>query len=208
MKDAFVCFQGNITLGLFGEIAPLTVENLVGLMQGSLENRNGYTGAIFHRVIHNFMMQVGHQNLKINIRKHSSMINRFAVLATRCHQQGQALYKGDPWIEWKHNFISRWLINIFPILYATVPQHIKWMVVVIIVTRWSLLLLLLFFFECHDYHCYGYRTVTTIVVFVVGWWLLTTKWKRTWVLHLGNGIRRRNVPTSPQVGACLYCASV
>ena len=67
MIDSFVCFQGNITLGLFGEIAPLTVENLVGLMQGSLENSNGYSGAIFHRVIHDFMMQVSHQNLKINM---------------------------------------------------------------------------------------------------------------------------------------------
>ncbi len=50
--------QGNITLGLFGDIAPLTVQNLVGLMNGSLEAANGYTGAIFHRIIYDFMMQV------------------------------------------------------------------------------------------------------------------------------------------------------
>ena len=88
MIDSFVCFQGNITLGLFGEIAPLTVENLVGLMQGSRKNGNGYTGAIFHRVIHDFMMQVSHQNLKINInytRKHSSSVTRWIVIIYLIH---------------------------------------------------------------------------------------------------------------------------
>ena len=58
MCSSSLLVQGNITLGLFGEIAPRTVENLVGLMQGNIEDQTGYAGAIFHRIIYNFMMQV------------------------------------------------------------------------------------------------------------------------------------------------------
>ena len=46
--------QGNIEVKLFGDVAPKTVENMVGLV------KNGYyDGLIFHRVIKDFMLQGG-----------------------------------------------------------------------------------------------------------------------------------------------------
>jgi len=46
--------QGDITLKMFPEVAPLAVENFV------THSRNGYyDGLIFHRVIKNFMIQGG-----------------------------------------------------------------------------------------------------------------------------------------------------
>jgi len=46
--------EGSVTLLLFPELAPKTVENFVGLAQ-----ENYYDGIIFHRVIEDFMIQGG-----------------------------------------------------------------------------------------------------------------------------------------------------
>src|SRR5699024_12288149 len=46
--------RGSITLTLFPELAPKTVENFVGLAK-----ENYYNGIIFHRVISDFMIQGG-----------------------------------------------------------------------------------------------------------------------------------------------------
>ncbi|MCV7316627.1 peptidylprolyl isomerase [Mycolicibacillus parakoreensis] len=61
--------RGDITIALFGNHAPKTVDNFVGLAQGTAEysttNASGgstgpfYDGAIFHRVIAGFMIQGG-----------------------------------------------------------------------------------------------------------------------------------------------------
>ena len=61
--------RGDIKIALFGNHAPKTVANFVGLAQGtkdySTENASGgssgpfYDGVIFHRVIDGFMIQGG-----------------------------------------------------------------------------------------------------------------------------------------------------
>jgi cyclophilin family peptidyl-prolyl cis-trans isomerase len=61
--------RGDIKIALFGNHAPKTVANFVGLAQGtkeySTENASGstsgpfYDGAVFHRVIGGFMIQGG-----------------------------------------------------------------------------------------------------------------------------------------------------
>ncbi len=61
--------RGDIQIALFGNHAPKTVENFVGLAQGTKEyttkNAAGtsdgpfYDGAVFHRVIAGFMLQGG-----------------------------------------------------------------------------------------------------------------------------------------------------
>ena len=61
--------RGDIKIALFGNHAPKTVSNFVGLAQGtkdySTENASGsasgpfYDGAVFHRVIDGFMIQGG-----------------------------------------------------------------------------------------------------------------------------------------------------
>ena len=65
----FVTSEGNFTVRLFDEEAPRTVENFVGLAEGTKEwtdprtNRKVrqpyYDGGIFHRVIDGFMIQGG-----------------------------------------------------------------------------------------------------------------------------------------------------
>ena len=60
---------GDIVIDLFGNHAPVTVENFIGLAKGekdySSQNAKGeqsgpfYDGAIFHRIIDNFMIQGG-----------------------------------------------------------------------------------------------------------------------------------------------------
>ena len=65
----FVTSEGNFTVRLFDEEAPKTVENFVGLAEGTKQwtdpktnqkvTRPYYDGVIFHRVIDGFMVQSG-----------------------------------------------------------------------------------------------------------------------------------------------------
>ena len=65
----FVTTEGNFTVRLFDEQAPRTVENFVGLADGTKEwsdprtnqkvQKPYYNGTIFHRVIDGFMIQGG-----------------------------------------------------------------------------------------------------------------------------------------------------
>lgn len=67
--------RGDIVIELFGNHAPKTVANFVGLADGSKEyttqNASGaktgpfYDGAVFHRVIDGFMIQGGGMNAKL-----------------------------------------------------------------------------------------------------------------------------------------------
>ena len=70
---------GDIRIELFPDHAPKTVDNFVGLAQGTKEftdaqsgekvTRPFYDGVIFHRVIDGFMIQAGGMNEKFEGRK-------------------------------------------------------------------------------------------------------------------------------------------
>ena len=51
--------HGDIRINLFGNHAPLTVENFVGLATGATSTEPLYNGVIFHRIIKDFMLQGG-----------------------------------------------------------------------------------------------------------------------------------------------------
>ncbi|CDU18114.1 hypothetical protein YYC_04640 [Plasmodium yoelii 17X] len=52
---------GRIVFGLYGKVAPKTVENFVSICKGTVVNDKmlNYTNSIFHRIIPNFMAQGG-----------------------------------------------------------------------------------------------------------------------------------------------------
>ena len=56
---AFDTTEGSFKVRLFGEQAPQTVENFVGLAEGTKTGKPFYDGTIFHRVIDGFMIQGG-----------------------------------------------------------------------------------------------------------------------------------------------------
>src|SRR2546428_13026012 len=61
-NETFALFdttEGNFKVKLFADLAPKTVENFVGLAEGSKTGKRFYDGLIFHRVIPNFMVQGG-----------------------------------------------------------------------------------------------------------------------------------------------------
>ena len=51
--------EGSFKIKLFAEQAPLTVENFIGLAEGTKTGKPFYDGTVFHRVIPNFMIQGG-----------------------------------------------------------------------------------------------------------------------------------------------------
>lgn len=51
--------RGDIVIDLFDNHAPKTVENFVGLAEGTKTGKPFYDGLVFHRVIENFMIQGG-----------------------------------------------------------------------------------------------------------------------------------------------------
>src|SRR6266702_8624938 len=51
--------EGKFKVKLFADLAPKTVENFVGLAEGTKAGKRFYDGLVFHRVIPNFMIQGG-----------------------------------------------------------------------------------------------------------------------------------------------------
>jgi peptidyl-prolyl cis-trans isomerase A (cyclophilin A) len=51
--------EGSFKIKLFAEQAPRTVENFIGLAEGTKTGKPFYDGTVFHRVIPNFMIQGG-----------------------------------------------------------------------------------------------------------------------------------------------------
>jgi peptidyl-prolyl cis-trans isomerase A (cyclophilin A) len=61
-NETFALFdttEGNFKIKLFADKAPKTVENFVGLAEGTKTGKRFYDGLIFHRVIPKFMIQGG-----------------------------------------------------------------------------------------------------------------------------------------------------
>ena len=56
---AFDTSEGKFKLKLYADKAPRTVENFVGLADGSKTGKPFYDGTVFHRVIPDFMIQGG-----------------------------------------------------------------------------------------------------------------------------------------------------
>ena len=56
---AFDTTEGKFKIKLFADRAPKTVENFVALVEGAKTGKPFYDGTIFHRVIPDFMIQVG-----------------------------------------------------------------------------------------------------------------------------------------------------
>jgi peptidyl-prolyl cis-trans isomerase A (cyclophilin A) len=56
---AFDTTEGKFKIKLHADKAPLTVENFIGLAEGTKTGKPFYDGTIFHRVIPDFMVQAG-----------------------------------------------------------------------------------------------------------------------------------------------------
>jgi peptidyl-prolyl cis-trans isomerase A (cyclophilin A) len=56
---AFDTTDGKFKVKLFAEQAPKTVENFIGLAEGTKTGKPFYDGTVFHRVIDGFMIQGG-----------------------------------------------------------------------------------------------------------------------------------------------------
>jgi peptidyl-prolyl cis-trans isomerase A (cyclophilin A) len=56
---SFDTSEGKFKVKLFGDKAPTTVENFVGLAEGTKTGKPFYDGTVFHRVIPDFMIQGG-----------------------------------------------------------------------------------------------------------------------------------------------------
>ncbi len=66
--------EGNITLELDAEKAPITVKNFLGYVEAG-----HYDGTIFHRVISNFMIQGGGMDANMKEKKTGSQIKNEAA---------------------------------------------------------------------------------------------------------------------------------
>jgi peptidyl-prolyl cis-trans isomerase A (cyclophilin A) len=70
--------EGDITVNLFGNHAPKTVKNFVGLAAGDIEWTHPgtgkvskdklYDGVVFHRIIDDFMIQGGDRRTGLQLR--------------------------------------------------------------------------------------------------------------------------------------------
>src|SRR5258706_3319910 len=61
-NETFALFdttEGKFKVKLFADLAPKTVENFVGLAEGTKAGKPFYDGLVFHRVIPDFMIQGG-----------------------------------------------------------------------------------------------------------------------------------------------------
>ncbi len=56
--------KGDILIGLYGEDAPKTVENFLGLVR-----KRYYDGILFHRVAKNFLIQTGDRNTRFKSKR-------------------------------------------------------------------------------------------------------------------------------------------
>jgi len=62
---AFDTSEGKFKLKLYADKAPRTVENFVGLADGSKTGKPFYDGTVFHRVIPDFMIQGGGHDVSL-----------------------------------------------------------------------------------------------------------------------------------------------
>ena len=123
--------RGDIKIALFGNHAPKTVGNFVGLAQGnkdySTENASGgssgpfYDGAVFHRVIDGFMIQGGDPTgtgtggpgyaFEDEINEHRVERGALAMANAGPGTNGSQFFvvttEAAPWLDGKHTVFGR-----------------------------------------------------------------------------------------------------